>query len=50
MSDFDKEIAEIYKDMELKMIESLKRNLGLHLAEEAEAGIDYPQWQAIKNP
>lgn len=48
MSDFDKEIAEIYKDMELKMIESMKRNLGLHLAEEAEAGIDYPQWQAIK--
>jgi hypothetical protein len=48
MSDFDKEIAEIYKDMELKMIESMKRNLGLHLAEEVEAGIDYPQWQAIK--
>ena len=48
MSDFDKEIAEIYKDMELKMIESMKRNLGLHLAEEIEAGIDYPQWQAIK--
>lgn len=48
MSDFDKEIAEIYKDMELKMIESMKRNLGVHLAEEAETGIDYPQWQAIK--
>lgn len=48
MSDFDKEIAEIYKDMELKMIESMKRNLGLHLAEEVEAGIEYPQWQAIK--
>ena len=48
MNDFDREIAEIYKDMELKMIESMKRNLGLHLAEEAEAGIDYPQWQAIK--
>lgn len=30
------------------MIESMKRNLGLHLAEETEAGIDYPQWQAIK--
>ena len=48
MSDFDKEIAEIYKDMELKMIESMKRNLGVHLAEEVESGIDYPQWQAIK--
>ena len=48
MSDFDKDIAEIYKDMELKMIESMKRNLGVHLAEEVESGIDYPQWQAIK--
>lgn len=48
MNDFDKEIAEIYKQMELEMIKSMKRNLGLHLAEEAEAGIDYPQWQAIK--
>ena len=48
MSDFDKEIAEIYKDMELKMIESMKRNLGLHIAEEAKSGIEYPQWQVIK--
>ena len=48
MNDFDKEIAEIYKDMELEMIKSMKRNLGLHIAEEAKTGIDYPQWQAIK--
>lgn len=48
MNDFDREIAEIYKQMELEMIASMKRNLGLHLAEEAKEGIDYPQWQAIK--
>ena len=48
MNDFDKEIAEIYKDMELEMIKSMKRNLGLHIAEEAKTGIEYPQWQAIK--
>lgn len=48
MSDFDREIAEIYKEMELEMIASMKRNLGLHLAEEKKEGIDYPQWQAIK--
>lgn len=48
MNDFDREIAEIYKQMELEMIASMKRNLGLHLAEEAKECIDYPQWQAIK--
>ena len=48
MNDFDKEIAEIYKDMELEMIKSMKRNLGLHIAEEAKTGLEYPQWQAIK--
>ena len=26
----------------------MKRNLGLHIAEEAKTGIEYPQWQAIK--
>ena len=44
----DKEIARIYREMELMLIDSMKRNLGLHLAEEAETGLDYPQWQAIK--
>ena len=48
MSDYDKQIAEIYREMELELIRSMKRNLGLHLAEEKEADVKYPQWQAIK--
>lgn len=44
----DKEIADIYRDMELRLIESMKRNLALHTGEEAETQLEYPQWQAIK--
>lgn len=44
----DKEIAQLYREMELMLIDSMKRNLGLHLAEEIETGLDYPQWQALK--
>lgn len=44
----DKDIADIYRDMELRLIESMKRNLGLHIAEEADTQLEYPQWQAIK--
>lgn len=46
--DFDREIAQIYRDMELYLIESMQRNLARHLAEEADAGLGYPQWQAEK--
>lgn len=46
--DFDKYIAELYREMELDIIGSMTRNLGLHTAEEAKYGFDYPQWQAIK--
>lgn len=46
--DFDREIAQIYRDMELYLIKSMQRNLARHLAEEADAGIRYPQWQAEK--
>ncbi len=46
--DFDKEIAQIYRDMELYLIESMQRNLAGHLAEEAKTGFRYPQWQAEK--
>lgn len=46
--DFDKEIAQIYRDMELYLIESMRRNLAGHLAEEAKTGFSYPQWQAEK--
>lgn len=42
------DLAALYREMELELIDSMKRNLGLHLAEEAETGLDYPQWQAIK--
>lgn len=48
MNDYDKQIAEIYREMELEIIRSMKKNLGLHLAEEKKTGIKYPQWQAIK--
>ncbi len=48
MSDFDKQIADIYREMELHIIQSMKRNLALHIAEEEKTGIKYPQWQAIK--
>lgn len=44
----DKEIAEIYRQMELEIIASMKRNLALHEAEEEETGLKYPQWQAEK--
>lgn len=46
--DFDREIAQIYRDMELYLIESMQRNLARHLAEEADAGLRYPQWQVEK--
>lgn len=46
--DFDREIAQIYRDMELYLIKSMQRNLARHLAEEADAGLRYPQWQAEK--
>lgn len=48
MDDFDGYIAELYREMELEIISSMKRNLALHLAEEQKTGIKYPQWQAMK--
>lgn len=48
MENFDGYIADIYREMEAELIASMKRNLGLHEAEEALAGLKYPQWQAIK--
>ncbi len=46
--DFDKYIAEIYQDMEIQIIQSMKRNLARHTLEEEEYGFNYPQWQAMK--
>ncbi len=48
MENFDGYIADIYREMEAELIASMKRNLGLHQAEEALTGLKYPQWQAIK--
>lgn len=41
-------IKDIFKDIELDMIRSLKNNLSLHIAEEKTEGFDWPQWQALK--
>ena len=48
MDNFDGYIADIYREMEAELIGSMKRNLGLHEAEEALTGLKYPQWQAMK--
>lgn len=44
----DYEIRQMYEDMELYLIKSMKKNLQLHLDEEVETGFKYPQWQAMK--
>ena len=44
----DYEIKKLYEDMEMYLIESMKRNLGRHLTEESKVGFKYPQWQAEK--
>lgn len=44
----DKDIGDIYREMELYIVKSMKRNLSLHIAEEGETKLQYPQWQAIK--
>lgn len=46
MNDYD--IAEIYKDMELHLIRSMRRNLGRHLKEEEAEGFKWKAWQAEK--
>ena len=44
----DYEIKKTYEDMELYLINSMKRNLTRHLREEDKLGFKYPQWQAEK--
>lgn len=46
MIDYD--IRQMYEDMEIRLIKSMKRNLQLHLDEEDETGFKYPQWQTMK--
>lgn len=46
MNDYD--IANIYKEMELHLIRSMKRNLGKHLTDEIAEGKEWKMWQAEK--
>ena len=43
-----REIADLFAQMELRLIKSLKRNLSAHKAEERRQGIQWPAWQAEK--
>ena len=42
------DIAQIYKEMEQKLISSMQRNLAGHIEEEKKVGFDFPQWQSEK--
>lgn len=44
----DYKIRELYEQMELEIIASMKRNLSRHLKEENKVGFTFTQWQAIK--
>ncbi len=44
----DYDIAAIYREMELHLIRSLKRNLGKHLTDEIAEGVEWKAWQAEK--
>lgn len=44
----DYKIKELYEEMELYLIRSMKKNLKRHLNEENEAGFEFSQWQAEK--
>ena len=44
----DYKIKKLYEEMELYLIQSMKRNLGRHLTEENKVGFKFSQWQAEK--
>ena len=44
----DYKIKELYEEMELELIASMKRNLKRHLNEEKKVGFEFTQWQAEK--
>lgn len=46
MNDYN--IKELYEEMELSLISSMKRNLARHLKDEEETGFEFTQWQAEK--
>ncbi len=41
-------IREIYQQMELDLIRSMKRNLSRHEKEEVKQGFKFEQWQSAK--
>lgn len=46
MNDYD--VAKIYREMELHLIRSMKRNLGKHLKDEIAEGKEWKMWQSEK--
>lgn len=42
----DEEFAQIYRDMELELVSSMKKNLLRHLKEEKKVGFKFTQWQS----
>ena len=44
----DYKIKKLYEEMELYLIQSMKRNLGRHLTEENKVGFKFSQWQSEK--
>lgn len=44
----DYKIKQLYEDMEMELISSMKRNYERHLKEEKKTGFEYSQWQAEK--
>lgn len=46
MNNYD--IGKIYQDMEIHLIQSMRRNLSRHLKEEQEYGFSWKQWQSEK--
>ena len=44
----DYRIKELYEEMEMELISSMKRNFKRHLKEEEKTGFKYTQWQAEK--
>jgi len=46
MNDYN--IKQLYEEMEIELITSMKRNLNRHLKEETKVGFQFTQWQAEK--
>lgn len=44
----DYKIKQLYEDMEMELISSMKRNYKRHLKEEKKTGFEYSQWQTEK--